>query len=46
MEDDNEIEFTAFLAATMDVNTGIREDNIRRAFQYLDKNGSGDLLYH
>lgn len=45
MEDDNEIEFTAFLAATMDVNTGIREDNIRRAFQYLDKNGSGALTF-
>jgi calcium-dependent protein kinase len=45
MEDDNEIEFTSFLAATMAVNLGIREDNIRRAFNFFDKNGSGALTF-
>lgn len=27
------------------ISTGIREDNIRRAFNFLDKNGSGALTF-
>lgn len=42
-DDDSEIEYSAFMAAIMDVNTGIREANIRRAFQYLDRQGVGAL---
>lgn len=31
------------LAATMDMNYAIREENILRAFQSFDSNGSGEL---
>lgn len=42
-DDESEIEFSAFMAAIIDVNTGIREANIRRAFQFLDRQGVGAL---
>lgn len=32
-----------FLAATIDRNLFIREDNVRRAFQYFDVEGSGSI---
>ena len=38
-----EIQYSEFLAATMDMNHAIREENIMRAFQQFDKSGSGCL---
>lgn len=32
-----------FLAATIDRNLFIREDNVRRAFQYFDVEGTGSI---
>ena len=43
MDSTNEIQYSEFLAATMDMNHAIREDNIMRAFQQFDKSGSGSL---
>ena len=43
MESSNEIQYAEFLAATMDMNHAIREENILRAFQQFDQNGSGSL---
>lgn len=43
LDDTNEIEYTEFLAATMDMNYAIREENILRAFQTFDANGKGEL---
>ena len=34
-------DYSEFLAATMNVNLFIREDNIRHAFDYFDSEGSG-----
>ncbi len=46
LEDSNEIQYSEFLAATMDMNHAIREENILRAFQHFDTNGSGEnILY-
>lgn len=39
----NTIEYSEFLAATMDMNYAIREENIMRAFQHFDSNGSGSI---
>jgi calcium-dependent protein kinase len=39
----NEIQYSEFLAATMDMNHAIREENILKAFQHFDTNGSGSL---
>jgi hypothetical protein len=36
------IEYNEFLAATMDMNYSIREDNILKAFAAFDKAGSGN----
>jgi hypothetical protein len=41
LEDSNEIQYSEFLAATMDMNHAIREENILRAFQHFDTDGSG-----
>jgi len=35
------IDYTEFLAATMNVNCFIKEDNIRHAFNHFDRNNSG-----
>eukprot|EP00602_Paraphysomonas_sp_CaronLab_P005513 CAMPEP_0185023902 /NCGR_PEP_ID=MMETSP1103-20130426/6506_1 /TAXON_ID=36769 /ORGANISM="Paraphysomonas bandaiensis, Strain Caron Lab Isolate" /LENGTH=438 /DNA_ID=CAMNT_0027556691 /DNA_START=177 /DNA_END=1493 /DNA_ORIENTATION=+ len=43
VEESNEIQYSEFLAATMDMNHAIREENIMRAFQQFDKDGSGSL---
>jgi Ca2+-binding EF-hand superfamily protein len=32
-----------FLAATMEVNHAIREENIRRAFHHFDREGTGNI---
>ena len=39
----SEIQYSEFLAATMDMNHAIREENILRAFQQFDTTGSGSL---
>ncbi|CAM9408701.1 unnamed protein product, partial [Hapterophycus canaliculatus] len=39
------IEWKEFLAATIDRNVFIREDNVRRAFQYFDVEGSGRITF-
>jgi hypothetical protein len=41
LEDSSEIQYSEFLAATMDMNYAIREENILRAFQHFDTDGSG-----
>ncbi|CAE7431579.1 CPK2, partial [Symbiodinium microadriaticum] len=43
VESSNEIQYSEFLAATMDMNHAIREENILRAFQQFDTDGSGSL---
>jgi calcium-dependent protein kinase len=43
LEDSNEIQYSEFLAATMDMNHAIREENILRAFQHFDTDGSGSI---
>lgn len=43
LEDSNEIQYSEFLAATMDMNHAIREENILRAFQHFDTDGSGEF---
>jgi calcium-dependent protein kinase len=43
LDDTNEIQYSEFLAATMDMNYAIREENILRAFQSFDSNGNGQL---
>lgn len=40
-----EIEYSEFLAATMDMNHAIREENILRAFQVFDKKGTGVISF-
>lgn len=45
LEDSNEIQYSEFLAATMDMNHAIREENILRAFQHFDTDGSGSYFY-
>lgn len=44
LEDSNEIQYSEFLAATMDMNHAIREENILRAFQHFDTDGSGEII--
>lgn len=39
----NRINYTDFLAATMEVNQSIREKNIRHAFRYFDQSGTGEI---
>ncbi|CAM9920209.1 unnamed protein product [Scytosiphon promiscuus] len=39
------IEWEEFLAATIDRNVVIREDNVRRAFEYFDVEGSGSITF-
>lgn len=46
LDDTNEIQYSEFLAATMDMNYAIREENILRAFQNFDAEGKGELTYH
>lgn len=43
LDDTNEIQYSEFLAATMDMNYAIREENILRAFQNFDADGKGEL---
>lgn len=43
LDDSNEIQYSEFLAATMDMNYAIRDENILRAFQSFDANGKGEL---
>ena len=38
-----EINYTEFLAATMDANVFLREDYLRTAFNMFDKDGSGKI---
>lgn len=45
LDDTNEIQYSEFLAATMDMNYAIREENILRAFQSFDSEGKGELTY-
>lgn len=44
LDDSNEIVFSEFLAATMDMNYAIRDENIMKAFQQFDKDGSGACI--
>ena len=41
IDGNNELDYGEFIAATMNVNLFIREDNIRHAFNYFDKQGEG-----
>lgn len=43
LDGSSEIQYSEFLAATMDMNYAIREENILKAFQAFDSNGSGSL---
>ena len=38
-----EINYTEFLAATMDANVFLREDYLRTAFRMFDKDNSGKI---
>ena len=38
-----EIDYTEFLAATIDEKTYLREDYLRTAFNMFDKDGSGKI---
>lgn len=42
---DHEIDYSEFLAATMQRNLYLREDNIRRAFELLDLDSSGNITF-
>lgn len=42
---DQEIDYHEFLAATMQRNTYLKEDNIRRAFELLDVDSSGHITF-
>eukprot|EP00752_Nemacystus_decipiens_P004515 g4123.t1 len=43
LDGNDSIEWKEFLAATIDRNVFIREDNVRRAFQYFDVEGKGSI---
>ncbi|CAM9559159.1 unnamed protein product [Ectocarpus sp. 6 AP-2014] len=43
LDGNDSIEWKEFLAATIDRNVFIREDNVRRAFQHFDIEGSGSI---
>ncbi|CAN0299431.1 unnamed protein product [Ectocarpus sp. 12 AP-2014] len=43
LDGNDSIEWKEFLAATIDRNVFIREDNVRRAFQHFDIEGSGRI---
>ncbi|CAM9457643.1 unnamed protein product, partial [Laminaria digitata] len=43
VDGNDSIEWEEFLAATIDRNLFIREDNVRRAFQYFDIEGTGSI---
>eukprot|EP00903_Cladosiphon_okamuranus_P009815 g9329.t1 len=43
LDGNDSIEWKEFLAATIDRNVFIREDNVRRAFQYFDVGGKGSI---